>query len=109
MSTRAFVRSEFYSGDVELYLQIPAEKYDEAQYLVSLQFETHPEGALVEPLRRQPNQPQLKEIMQALLDAAWENGMRPSGYGDVKESVAAVKAHLSDMRMIAFHKIGVKQ
>jgi hypothetical protein len=51
--------------------------------------------------------PQGNEIAQAVLDAAWAEGMRPRGFGDIKNESAAVRAHLEDMRSIAFHKLGV--
>jgi len=45
-------------------------------------------------------------FLQAALDAAWELGMRPAGFNDTRESMAATKAHLEDMRALAFHKTG---
>lgn len=36
-------------------------------------------------------------------------GLRPDGFNDTRESMAATKAHLEDMREIAFHKIGAEK
>ncbi len=47
-----------------------------------------------------------REFLQSALDAAWECGLRPAGFNDVKEQVKALGAHLEDMRSIAFHKVG---
>lgn len=48
------------------------------------------------------------DLIQAIMDRAWEEGFRPSGYSDVKNETAAIREHLKDMRSIAFHKLGVK-
>lgn len=41
-----------------------------------------------------------------LMDSLWRQGIRPTdkSYG----SLQSVKDHLSDMRQIAFHKLGIK-
>ena len=48
------------------------------------------------------------ELIQAIVDKAWEAGFRPSGFGDVKNETAAIREHLADMKSIAFHKLGIK-
>jgi hypothetical protein len=35
------------------------------------------------------------------MDAAWEIGLRPAGYADVANEIAAVRYHLEDMRVLA--------
>lgn len=40
-------------------------------------------------------------FLQAAMDAAWEIGLRPAGYADVANEIAAVRYHLEDMRVIA--------
>ena len=49
-----------------------------------------------------------RPLIQKIMDEAWEHGFRPSGFSDVKNETAAIKGHLSDMRAIAFHKLGMK-
>jgi len=44
--------------------------------------------------------PAITEFLQAMLDAAWKRGLRPSGFEGPQE-IAAVRAHLSDMRKLA--------
>lgn len=69
-------------------------------------FVEHPEGDCFDAsLDGIPNADQL---IQAILDKAWESGFRPSGFSDVKNETSAIKAHLKDMRVLAFHKIGAK-
>lgn len=41
------------------------------------------------------------DFLQAMLDAAWELGLRPAGYADHKNELAAVRDHLKDMRFLA--------
>lgn len=46
----------------------------------------------------------VRGFMQAVMDAAWEEGMRPTGFADVKNEIAAVRYHLEDMRKLALPK-----
>lgn len=48
-------------------------------------------------------------FLRACLNAAWEAGMRPDGYHDVRENMKATDKHLQDMRAIAFGKLGVEK
>lgn len=43
-----------------------------------------------------------KQFIRGMLNAAWDMGMRPDGYQDQRETTGAVKAHLEDMRKLAF-------
>jgi hypothetical protein len=52
---------------------------------------------------------QADELIQAIVDKAWEEGFRPSGFADVKNETAAIKSHLDDMRTVAFHKLGIQK
>lgn len=45
-------------------------------------------------------------FLRAIMNAAWEAGIRPDGFLDARESMKATTAHLEDMRAIAFHKVG---
>jgi hypothetical protein len=42
------------------------------------------------------------EFLQAVLNHAWEIGLRPAGFNDTTQQVAAIKDHLSDMRALVF-------
>jgi hypothetical protein len=48
-------------------------------------------------------------FLRAALNAAWDLGLRPDGFLDVRESMKATTAHLEDMRALAFHKIGAQK
>lgn len=43
-----------------------------------------------------------KTIIQSIMDAAWEEGMRPIGFRDIKNETTALKNHLNDMRRLVF-------
>lgn len=47
-----------------------------------------------------------EDFLRAALNCAWDAGLRPDGYLDVRESMKATDAHLHEMRAIAFHKLG---
>lgn len=40
-------------------------------------------------------------FLQAMLEAAWEIGLRPKDFADHKNELTAVRYHLEDMRMLA--------
>lgn len=44
---------------------------------------------------------QAENFMQAIMDAAWEAGMRPRGFKDHANELTAVRYHLEDMRSLA--------
>jgi hypothetical protein len=74
----------------------------------TLAFEVVPEGASPPVIRQRSRAEPVKDLVQKIIDVAWEHGFRPTGYGDMKNETAAVRAHLEDMRAIAFKKIGVE-
>lgn len=43
-----------------------------------------------------------REFCQAIMDAAWEEGIRPKGFRDIKNETTALKSHLDDMRRLVF-------
>ncbi|MDB5611333.1 MAG: hypothetical protein JWP25_8233 [Bradyrhizobium sp.] len=48
------------------------------------------------------------DMIQQILDKAWEAGFRPSGFADVKNETSALREHLADMKAIAFHQLKMK-
>jgi hypothetical protein len=50
-----------------------------------------------------------EEFLRSALNCAWELGLRPDGFNDTRESMAATKAHLADMRALAFGKLGIEK
>lgn len=48
----------------------------------------------------------VKNFLQAMMDAAWEFGLRPTGIKDQKDELAAVRYHLEDMRTLALRDNG---
>lgn len=47
------------------------------------------------------------ELIQGIVNKAWDAGFRPAGFADVKSETAAISRHLEDFRTIAFHKLGI--
>jgi hypothetical protein len=48
------------------------------------------------------------EIVQAILNEAWEQGMRPIGFTDIKNETTALKMHIEDFRKIIFKTLNIK-
>lgn len=46
-------------------------------------------------------------LLQAFMDAAWDAGVRPKSYDEPQNELAAVRAHLEDMRCIVAKKVDV--
>lgn len=44
---------------------------------------------------------QAEELLQAMMDAAWQIGLRPTGVADPTNELTAVRYHLEDMRQLA--------
>ncbi len=42
------------------------------------------------------------DIVQAIINAAWDAGMRPDGYKDEASSITRIEDHLADMRRLVF-------
>ncbi len=41
------------------------------------------------------------DFLRAIIDAAWEHGIRPTGFQDHTNELTAVRFHLEDMRLLA--------
>ncbi len=50
-----------------------------------------------------------EEFLRAMLNAAWDIGLRPDGFNDTREGMAAKDQHLQDMRAITFGKLGIEK
>ncbi len=68
-------------------------------------FDRH--GIVTEPTVRSMEEGD--SFLRAVLNAAWELGLRPDGFNDTRESMAATNKHLEDMRTLAFYKIGAEK
>lgn len=103
MSVKAILRESFYMEDLEFGLRV-IRRDGSTVYLLDMIFEERPPGSYHEPLRTKmwEHGVQMREIAQAILDSAWEAGLRPSGFTDVQNETAALKYHLEDMRSLVF-------
>ncbi len=107
MKIRVHVQDNFVARDVDLFVLMERPASDDA-LLVGVEWKTLDQRQKPEPDAGRPFGfgVRHRDLLQAMLDAAWDHGMRPSGYSDVAEAMKASDAHLQDMRAIAFHKIG---
>ncbi len=48
-------------------------------------------------------------FLRAALNCAWDMGLRPDGFNDTREAIAASSRHLDDMRAITFAKLGIEK
>lgn len=70
--------------------------------LTGFEFRTQDKFSTVEGVEMRGDE--AKEFMQAMMDAAYDAGLRPSRAQDERH----LKAHLEDMRTITMHQLGVK-
>lgn len=67
-------------------------------------WDEYDEGGLFD---HQAGIPAADSLIQSILDKAWDAGFRPAGFSDVKNETVALRDHLSDLRQIAFKKLGI--
>lgn len=53
---------------------------------------------------RENRQDNVRSFMQAVLDAAWELGLRPAGFKEHETELKATRYHLEDMRRLVFEE-----
>lgn len=110
MSTfRLHIQDDFQRNDVKLFL-VQTEPGGHRFIGTALVMSDANESGSETPAdgRILPRGANQRDLLQAIVDGAWEAGFRPSGYGDIRESLAAIDAHLQDMRALAFHATGVQ-
>ena len=103
---KAFVRDDDYGRGKKLFM---AESIGSSLHVLrpaALSIES------IDAFGKAPEEPFLQEndtmFFQAMLDAFWDAGMRPSGLKPMMDMEKAQLRHLNDMRAIAFEKIGIK-
>lgn len=52
---------------------------------------------------------QCEQFLQAIMDAAWAEGIRPTAYADPTNELSAVRYHLEDMRKLALPQASPKR
>jgi hypothetical protein len=76
--------------------------------VLPLQFKTVDFGAVSEPVlsetheERADNLGDVTNYLQAIVNAAWEHGIKPEAMKDHRGELGATKAHLEDMRALVF-------
>lgn len=88
----------------EQYLAIVSERGNRVGYMIPdhmVEQEAHeksPDDAPIEIMA--------SGLGQSLMNKLWEYGYRPTGVGELSETMTATRKHLEDMRALAFHKVG---
>jgi hypothetical protein len=101
MTWRAILATDFSSYDPGLRICRYDDNRGTASHLTSMTFTEVQEGLLPPPDAVLLRGPEATAFLQAMMDAAWDAGLRPSRAQDERH----LKAHLEDMRRFAFHVI----
>lgn len=103
---KIFVDKQPWNGSQRLFMVV-AGPMGARSYVGPLTLKTHDPGAAVpfddatlsETMEnREDGVGDVTGFLQAALDAAWEHGLRPTGFADHTNELAAVRYHLEDMR-----------
>jgi hypothetical protein len=93
------------STDENILILFPR-RYDGQRFNLTLNIEelawAQSSKPIIDPFNKEGIQ--TEKVIQSIIDAAWEFGMRPSGY-KAEGEIAAIKGHLEDMRKIVFLKV----
>jgi hypothetical protein len=76
----------------------------QVEVVTGFEFKTMPEGHMFTGDEGIPDD---GNLLQAVVDAAWEAGVRPTGYSDIKNETAALREHMNDLRTVAFHALKI--
>lgn len=101
------ISNEIHYGGMCLWIAKEGSAPGTIDYVESIVLRSVPEGHYPEP-RLEPVLPTVgkttEQFMQAMLDAAWAAGFRPTR----AQSEADKERHLQDMRLIAFHQLNIE-
>jgi len=102
------VWSEWRNHRRERAVLLLVEKSDGAEFIGKLEFSPlDPDRSLKPEEYSVPGRAPIdgvngQDFLQAILDHAWSEGLRPVGFLDTPNEMAAVRAHLQDMRSLVF-------
>lgn len=98
MTWRAYIERVDYQAVLNLYL-IDTDSGGAARQVRPVAFAPATAGSLRKPaVSMEPDEG--RQFLQAIVDAAWENGIRPTGYDDFRRENDARRAHLDDLRAV---------
>lgn len=80
---------------------------DRIEVVQPLAFKSYDRHTLVpaDEVAMKGGEDEVKDFLQAMLDAAWKSGLRPTGFEDHKNELTAVRYHLEDMRALAMSRL----
>jgi len=108
MTVKAMVERDFYSEDFRLYIKI--DRLDGSSFVVTaLQVSEYTRYAPTPPFQVPDGAGwSTRDLLQAVLDAAWDVGLRPMASASQTDTLEATRLHLADMRAMAFAHADVK-
>jgi hypothetical protein len=95
-----------WQGGHRLTLVKDQARLGQVDVLAGFEWVTYSEGEQFDP---QAGISRADQLIQSIVNSAWEAGFRPAGYSDVRNETAALREHRDDLRKIAFHKLGIKK
>lgn len=108
MAWKFFLEDQPFVGRSNLYIRLdgshgPASS-DNPKFVVNLELKEFQPFDKAEPALTGNyfGDDSAKEFLQAALDAAWDLGLRPSGFADHGRELSAVRDHLHDMRALVY-------
>ncbi len=99
MSWKCYIHDEFMT-DRRKVAMVNESADGRESYISSMEIKDIPDGEPLTPfidLRRH----QTDDMLQAIIDAAWEHGIKPRQLEDASNELKATKYHLEDMRKLA--------
>lgn len=105
MPWKAFIEKEPFSGRAKL--RIGRQEADGAYAIVQpLVLKRHERGTMAgeEEIAVSGDgwgEGEVRNFLQAMVDLAWQEGIRPTGVEDYRGELRAVREHLADMRTLA--------
>lgn len=111
---RAHLHRDWFSNNLHLWVlkdEFKPGGPSEVHCLQMDQFKTHQEGDQMLPESASVSGPytQLAPMLQQVVDACWEEGIRPRQLATTTAEHQALNTHLADMRALAFSALKIKR
>jgi len=106
MRWRMFLETQPWRLGKSLHIVLLDPQGQGRRFLATMEFIRPPAGETVKPALEQTFEQEADGLgdvdgfLQAALDAAWDAGMRPTGFADHTHELKAVRYHLEDMRVL---------
>lgn len=105
---RAYIQHDWATDDKKVYLYTYNRGDGDRNFAIDFVWKQVPEGIRGEDIQplvtitRYSVLDNMGNFIQAIIDAAWDAGMRPANFKEHESELTATKYHLEDMRKIVF-------